>query len=125
MNIKIRGVNCEITGPVNDYVNKKISSLEKFLEKKMETICEVEIGKTTNHHKSGDIFRAEINLMEPGKAQVFAVAEAGDLYSAIDIVRDEAEREIVTHKKKKDTLFRRGALQVKNLLKRVNFKRNG
>ncbi len=124
MNIKIRGVNCEITGPISDYVNRKISSLEKFLEKKSETICEIEIGKTTNHHKSGDIFRAEINLMEPGKGQVFATAEANDLYSAIDIIRDEAEREIVTHKKKKDTLFRRGAGQVKNLLKRLNFRKN-
>ncbi len=122
MNIKIRAKNFEITPAIDDYVMKKISSLDKFLDVKDSTICEVEIGRTTSHHKSGDIFRAEVNIIEPGKKQVFAVAEEVDLYMAIDIVRDEAEREIVSNKKKQDTLFRRGSAKIKNLLKRVNFK---
>lgn len=123
MNIKIRAVNFEITGAIDDYVTKKISSLEKFLDATQEILCEVEIGKTTNHHNKGDIFKAEVNLMPPGGKQVYAVAEESDLYMAIDIVRDEAERVLVSQKKKSDTLFRRGALQVKNLLKRISWKK--
>lgn len=125
MNIKIRSINFEITPAIDEYITKKFSSLEKFLDRKDgEVICEVEIGRTTKHHNSGDIFKAEINLNEPGSKQVYAVAEESDLYTAIDIVRDEAERAIVSRKTKSDTLFRRGASQIKDLIKRINFKRN-
>lgn len=122
INIKIRAVSFEITPAIDDYVTKKISSLGKFLDSEQEILCEVEIGRTTNHHNKGEIFKAEINLTPPGGKQVYAVAEEADLYMAIDIVRDEAERLIVSQKKKRDTLFRRGALQVKNLIKRISWK---
>ena len=124
MNTKIRSINFEITPAIDEYGTKKISSLEKFLESKDGALCEVEIGRTTKHHNSGDIFRAEINLTQPGSNQVYAVAEESDLYTAIDIVRDEAERAIVSRKTKNSTLLRRGAAQVKNLLKRVNWRKN-
>jgi len=123
MNIKIRAKNFEITPAIDDYVTKKISTLEKFLTGKDNILCEVEIGRTTKHHKSGDIFQAEINIVEPGGVQIFARAEEVDLYTAIDIVRDGAEREIVSRKKKKNTLFRKGGMVIKNLIKRINFRR--
>lgn len=122
MNIKIRSINFEITPAINDYINKKISSLERFLDEKNGLLCEVEIGRTTKHHNSGDIFRAEINIIMPGKKQVYAVAEESDLYSAIDVVRDEAEREIVSQRSRSAALFRKGATQIKNLIKRINFR---
>ena len=119
MDIKIRSTNFEITPAIGDYVNKKISSLQKFLDPKSQILCEVEIGRTTRHHKSGDIFRAEVNIRAPGLKQIYAVAEEFDLYAAIDIVRDEAEREIISQKNKKETLFRRGGQRIKELLKKV------
>ena len=122
MQIKIRCINFDLTDAIEEYVNKKISSLEKFLEVKDVTLCEVEIGKTTNHHKSGDIFKAEVNLIQPAHKQVYAVAEEEDLYAAIDIVRDEAERLLVSEKKKRGTLLRRGGARVKALLKRLDIR---
>ena len=122
MNIKIRSKNFDITPAIDDYVTKKISTLQKFLNTKEELLCEVEIGRTTNHHKSGDIFRAEVNIIEPGNTQIFAKAEEVDLYTAIDVVRDEAERAIVSRKNKNTTLFRRGATHIKNLIKRINIR---
>lgn len=124
MNIKIRAVNFEITDAIDEYVTKKISSLEKFLDATKEILAEVEIGRTTNHHKSGDVYRAEVNIMVPGGKQIYAVAEEADLYMAVDIVRDETERVIVSQKNRYNTLFRKGATQVKDLLKRINFRRN-
>lgn len=121
MNIKIRSTNFELTSAINDYINKKISSLQKFLPAD-NILCEVEIGRTTTHHKSGDIFRAEVNIVESGNNQIYAVAEETDLYSAIDIVRDEAEREIVSRKNKRNTLFRRGAVKIKNLMKMLDIR---
>ncbi|MFZ2522620.1 MAG: ribosome-associated translation inhibitor RaiA [Minisyncoccia bacterium] len=123
MQIKIRSKNFELTPSIEDYVNRKISSLEKFFGHRDNVLCEVEIGKTTEHQKSGDIFRTEVNMVIPGDGQVFAVANESDLYASIDVVRDEAEREILTRKNKKITLFRRGASKLKNLVRSLNFKR--
>ena len=120
MNIKIRSKNFELTPAIDDYVTKKISTLEKFLGVKDNILCEVEIGRTTKHHKSGNIFRAEVNIIEPGNKQIFAVAEEPDLYTAIDIVRDEAEREIVSKKNKRFKLLRRGGAMIKSLLKSID-----
>ena len=125
MNIKIRATNFDITPAIDNYVHKKISLLEKFFGGKENILCEVEIGRTTMHHKSGDIFRAEVNITQPGNKQIYAVAEEVDLYSAIDIVRDEAEREITSEKDKRNTLFRRGGMKIKELLKRININKKG
>ena len=123
MNIKIRATNFDITPAIDEYVTRKISSLEKFLQGQGNILCEVEIGRTTKHHKSGDIFRAEINMVEAGGRQIFAVAEEADLYAAIDVVRDEAEREIVSKKNRYKTLLRKGGARIKSLLKRMSWKR--
>ncbi len=120
MNIKTRAINFDLTDAISEYVEKKVSSLGKFIPNSENVLCEVEIGRTTKHHNSGDIFKAEINIMVPGGSQVYAVAEESELYTAIDIVRDEAERAIVSQKNKKDTLFRRGASKVKQLLKKID-----
>jgi ribosomal subunit interface protein len=120
LNIKIKTNNFEKTPAIEDYVSKKVSSLEKFLDQNESILCEVELGKTTSHHKSGDIFKAEINIVEAKGRQYFVVAEESDLYAAIDVVRDNAEEVIVSKKKKANTLFRRGASQIKGLLKRIN-----
>lgn len=119
LNIKTRSSNFVQTPAIEDYVTKRVSSLSKFLNDHNENIlCEVELGKSTNHHKSGEIFRAEINIVRSGKDQYFAVAEGIDLYSAIDKVRDEIEREIVGRKEKRETLFRRTASRFKSFFKK-------
>ncbi len=120
MNIKITSKNFDMSPAIEEYAMSKVSSLEKFLDSSKEILCEVEIGRTTRHHQSGDIYRAEVNINEPGSAQVYVAAEEADPYIAIDAVRDEAERAIVSRKTKKDTLFRKGGSAIKSLLKRIN-----
>ena len=120
MQIKIRSINFELTPAIEEYITKKLSHLEKFLSDG-NALCEVEIGRTTKHHKSGEIFKAEVNIVGSGK-QYYAVREEFDLYASIDMVRDDIERSIISGKQKKNTLFRRGATQMKELLKRINIK---
>ena len=102
---------------MEDYVSKKISSLSKFLKGQEEVLAEVELAKTTGHHKSGEIFKAEINVTYMGQ-QFYVVAEKDDLYAAVDEARDEIERSIVSKRKKYLTVFRRGAGKIKNLIRR-------
>lgn len=121
MQIKIRSKNFELTPAIEEYINKKLGPLDKFFPGDT-ALCEVETGKSTEHHKSGDIFRTEVNITESGSRQFYAVAEKSDLYSSIDVVKDEVEREIVSGKNKKETIFRRGALKFKNLIKGITKK---
>jgi putative sigma-54 modulation protein len=117
MNIKEKATNIEITEAIRDYLHKKLSHFDRFVdESDSNALCEVEIGKTTEHHKSGDIFRTEINLTYKG--QVYrSVNQGEDLYSTIDLVKDDMTRQLQTGKDKRISLTRRGGAKIKNLIK--------
>ena len=115
MNINITSRNIELTPTLRDYVEKRLGSISKFVHG--EPSINVEIGKTTEHHKQGDIFQAEVNVITPLGKQYRAVSEKSDIYEAIDDIRNEIVRELTHDKEKKMTLFRRGAQKIKNLIK--------
>lgn len=119
--INIKATNITLTLAISEYIEKKISTLDKFYKKEEEIIANVEVGRTTRHHKSGDIFRAEIHINSRGN-EYYASVEKEDLYAAIDEVKDEIVRELTSTRKKALRLFRRGGAVVKNLLKGINFK---
>lgn len=115
MKTNIKATNLSITPAIAEYIDKKIGMLEKFAAGE-ETLVNVEVGRTTRHHKSGDVFKAEIRI-EKGGQQYYAVAETEDLYAAIDEVKDEIVRELTSSRKKALRLIRKGGAKIKNLLK--------
>ena len=119
MKIKEKYTNIESTQAISSYLHQKLSHLEKFIIKNDNSaLCEIELAKTTNHHKNGDIFKAEINLTVAGD-QYLAVSEEIDLYAAIDLAKDNMVRELQTSKDKKVSLARRGGAKIKNLIKGI------
>lgn len=114
MEIIFKSKNFSLTPSVENYIQKKIKTLEKFLKNfNQETIkFAVEVGRTTYHHKSGDIFRAEINLSLGGQL-LRAESEQDDLFAAIDETRDDLEQEIKKFKARRNTIFIRGARSIK------------
>lgn len=117
MNINIKATGIVLTRAISDYVYKKISSVEKYLSKKGPTAsAQVEVGKTTKHHKSGDVFKAEVRLVGGG-LDMYAVEEAEDLYAAIDLVEAEITRGILKTKGRHIQLLRRGQRAIKDLMK--------
>lgn len=96
---------------VEEYIEKKLSFLEKLLAhyivKGSEVLFEVEVGKTTDHHREGDVYRAEINF-SAGGVHLRAVAVKDDLYAALDEAKDEMQRELRRHKDKDLALVKRG-----------------
>ncbi|MCX6712795.1 MAG: ribosome-associated translation inhibitor RaiA [Candidatus Vogelbacteria bacterium] len=118
MNISIKTTGIELTPALSDYATEKIRSLERFLLSfdQSAVIVEIEIGKTTKHHKLGDVFRAEVNLSYPGN-NLRAETEQEDLYAAIDIVKDNLAEEIHEKNRKKNSLFRRGGRILKRILR--------
>lgn len=115
MKIIVKGSHIDITEAIHDYLSRKLQAIEKFLDE--VAIVEADLGKTTNHHKHGDIFRAELNITNKGD-YTRVVAESGDLYAAIDLVKDEAHNALNSKKDKKRSLFKKGAMKLKQIFKR-------
>ncbi len=118
MKTNIKATNIELTSAINDYVNKRLQALEKFTKDK-EIVAYVEVGKTTKHHKEGEIFKAEFNLEISG-VKFYSVSEKEDLYQAIDDAKEEVVHQIKNDKKRKQTLYKRGASSVKKMLKGIS-----
>ena len=95
-----------------------ISKLEKFLKIKNEDgfRCEVELAKTTNHRKQGEIFRVEANLSVYGK-MFRNEAEAPNLQTALDKCFQNLKEEVKKWKSKKITKNRKGSVQIKKAIK--------
>lgn len=117
--INIKATNLEMNDEMRAFVNEKVSSIEKFMSLKEdeEANVDVEVGKDFGeHHKNGEIYRAEINLQ--CGAKVYRVEKYNyDIHAAIDEVVKEMKREVKRMREKKNDLFRRGAKDLKSLLK--------
>lgn len=126
MKINIKATGIELTPAISNYVQKKISHIEKYLDKNnVDVIAQVEVGKSTRHHKAGNIFRAEVHITGVG-IDLYAVREMEDLYAAIDVVKDEIVQNVLQVKGKRETLARKGAKMMKSVIKGLNyFKKKG
>jgi putative sigma-54 modulation protein len=100
MQINIKGKNLDLTPALKEYIEEKISTIAKFLSRWDEegTVeAWVEVGRTTQHHHKGDVFRAVVDIRVPGKA-FRAEDEDWDLRVAIDRVKDKLKREAEKYK---------------------------
>lgn len=126
MQINLQGKNLELTEAIKDYVQKRVTNLEKLLAnieaQKGEARVSFEVVKTTNHHKAGEIFHASCNIVIDGR-KFYAESDNEDLYSAIDEVKEILFKEIEKNKDRRQTLMKRGAASVKKMLKGLS-KRN-
>lgn len=120
MKITFQAKNMELTPAIHDYVVKRVTNLGKLLDKLEETTGEIlvnfDVAKTTNHHKGGEVFRAECSVSTQ-RGSYFSSADREDLYEAIDAVKENIFRDISKAKDKKNTLFYRGARKIKNMAK--------
>lgn len=116
MNTNIRTTNVALVPAISEYVDKRLKKIEKLLADDKSVQCDIEIGRTTEHHQKGDVFFAEIHIVGAGK-NAYARAEKQDLYTAIDAVRDEILRELSAGKGKRISIIRRSGARVKNMVK--------
>jgi ribosomal subunit interface protein len=111
MKIIIKTKNIRLTKALEDFVEIKINQLERFskvfqpeklsgnLRGKARAEAEVEIGKSTLHHRKGFFFRAECQILLPGK-KLRAEANSSDLRLAITQVKDELQLQLKQYKDK-------------------------
>jgi len=122
MKIKIQRKNIEITSAINDYIIKRVTNLGKILDKLEKKTGEIfvnfDVAKTTNHHKAGEVFRAECSI-ETKRGNYFSSVDEEDLYTAIDAVKENLFRDISKTKEKKRSLFNYGARKIKDTIKGI------
>lgn len=108
MNIIIKAKNVELEPQLREFIEKKIASLEKYfnllqtdddpaMQSKIE--ADVEIQRTTLHHRKGDVFQAEV-LIKFNKNTLRAAVEADDIKKTVIAVHDDLQRQITTFKEK-------------------------
>ena len=116
--LNIKATHLDLNEEIHDYVETRINYLDKFMDatEKDQAIFNVEVGKTTTAQHTGEIFRAEINLTVHGNSYR-TESTRDNLITAIDDATHEMEHQLVHHKNKRNTLFRRGAKQIKKLLR--------
>lgn len=91
MQINISGHHLDITDALRQYVNDKFTRLERHFDQ--ITSIQVILSTVPNAHK------AESTIHVTG-SDLFAVAEATDMYAAIDSLTDKLDRQILKHKEK-------------------------
>ena len=119
MKINIKATGIELTPAITEYVQKKLGAVGKFVPESESVVAQVEVGKSSKHHKSGDVFRAEAHLIGGG-LDLYAVSDQSDLYAAIDLIKDDLARKLTQQKGKRFARTRRGARALKDMLKGFN-----
>jgi len=104
MKIDIVTKNISLDEPLENFVREKIGGLDKLIGND-KSEARVEIGKPSQHHKSGRIFRAEANI-RMGGVLLRASCEHEDLRNAIVDVKDELQEQIRKFKEKRTDLAR-------------------
>lgn len=101
MKLKVTGKELMITEALNDYVEKKLSRIEKYFE-------DLEADVTLRTEKNEQI--AEMNIYANGESYR-AVTEDKDLYASIDKDIDILEGQIRKTKTKKEKMMRDDTLK--------------
>ena len=101
MKINTVGKEIEVTGAINDYVEKKLARIEKYFD---ESEAEVTLKVQKNEQT------AEIHVTSKGE-KYRAVTEDKDLYAAIDKDIDILEGQIRKTKTKKEKMMREASIK--------------
>ena len=116
MRLNLKATQLVLSDEIRSYFDKRLESLNRLLDLDDPTVLiDAELGRTTRHHQSGDIFFAEINIYR-GSESFRAVKDATNLTAAIDGAQEDIAQEIASQKEKRRSLFRRGGLVAKALL---------
>jgi ribosomal subunit interface protein len=115
MKTSIKWTNVTNTLELEKFIEEKIGELDKYLPENTQPLeAKVEIGRTTNHHQSGDIFHAVCDLRVAGKV-LRAEANREDINQAVTEVKEELQKEIKNYKETMITKRRKGERLMKAL----------
>ena len=94
LKVNVRGENIEVTSAIRDYIEKKVSKLEKYLDQNINATAHVNL-------KTYPDKTAKVEVTIPLPYLVLRAEETStDMYGSIDLVTDKLIRQIRKHKTK-------------------------
>lgn len=99
MQTDIHATGLELNAPLKAFIEEKIGDLEHLVGEAGPAQARVEVGIPSNHHQSGAIYYAEINLTIAGQL-LRAESKNYDLHSAIVDAKDDLKVQIKKFKEK-------------------------
>lgn len=115
MEINYQTRDMEMTESMKDYFDKRINSLEKLFENPRAFVI---AQKEPPAQKNGaGLYHMHLEIRD-GAATYAADHAAEDPYIAMDEVKNDLQRVIRKERSTQDSLFKRGARKVKNMLRR-------
>ncbi|HYF29369.1 MAG TPA: HPF/RaiA family ribosome-associated protein [Candidatus Paceibacterota bacterium] len=116
MQIHFKGTNYEIAPEISAHARKKLQSVRKILGRhKHNAYAYVDLGKETEAHQNGRIWYADINF-EVNGARFYAKATEETLENAVDRAVNELKSELLTARKREQSLVRKGGVAFKSML---------
>ncbi|MCP1660772.1 ribosome hibernation-promoting factor, HPF/YfiA family [Neisseria perflava] len=91
MNLKITGLNFDVTEAIKDYINKKLERINRHADNLISVTVTLSVEKVNQ--------KAEADAHLAGK-DLHVEAVEQDMYAAIDVLMDKLDRAIVKHKEK-------------------------
>ena len=113
----VKTTDLELTSNISRHIEKTMKSLDKFV-KNMDAVvwASIEIGRISRHHKSGKIYRSEIQIHLPGKL-MRSEAISSTIFQAINETRSDLQRELKQYRGKKISVQKRGFRKLKGKIR--------
>ena len=92
LKINVRGENIEVTGAIREYVEKKLSKLEKYFEDTSNSTAHVNLKVYSDKNS-----KVEVTIPLPYLV-LRAEETSPDMYASIDLVTDKLEQPQITRK---------------------------
>ena len=106
-----------LSASAGEYIAKKMAALDKVAAHFDGAVtAAVEAGRTTRHHRSGDVFRMEI-MVRIKKKDLRAEATGGTVFEAMDKAQEGMRTELERFKEKSVDSVKTGGRVIKKILK--------
>lgn len=91
MNLQLTGLHLEVTPALRDYVTSKLERISNHFDHVIDVKVTMSVEKLAQ--------KVEATLHVPGN-DLHAACEDDNMYSAIDMLTDKLDRQVVKHKEK-------------------------
>lgn len=113
--IQFKATNVTLEGKLQDLIEHKLTTLEKYLGQETDVLCSVELEKVAPR-QHGLIYRLEVNITKAG--HLFRAEATEDSFEkAIDKVKAELDEEMRRAVEKKETMIKRGGRMIKDMIR--------
>ena len=120
MQLRIKTTGFALTPLLEKLCREKLLlPLEKRLGREFseDLPLDVELAKITRHHEEGRIWKCEINMALPHeKKTLYAEVLEESIEAAVDVAKDDLEREVDRYKGRRFAQFRRAGRRLKEEL---------